>query len=393
MADPVAWAFATGGDYTEEVAWLTDVLRAPTGGTQHRRLRDSPRTTVAFSALESAANRRWMDVQLRANSAARWWVPVSIDARRLTSAVSSGATSLALDDSGARFVAGGKALVVGADPRAFEVAAIASVGSSSLTLAAGLAVGWPVGTQVIPLRAGRLVDAPAVGRFTADDSGLVDLRFRLEDPLDTTAAMPGSTYRSYPVFDVFVPVWTSDPVWSPERELQSLDDDIATPLVVDLAGVALGKTVMQYAPDTAAAVASFRGALFAMAGRWSPVWVPSWAQDLRLVEGVSAAQGYIDVEGPLLSGAAIAANHRDIRIELFGGTVYYRRITGASALSGTVDRLTLDSTIPAAFTLSAVRIVSFITLSVQDSDTNTLRYFDGTLMQCELTWRELDHEL
>ena len=62
MADPVAWTFAAGGDYTEELAWLTDLLQAPTGGTQHRRLRQSPRTTLTFSALESGANRRWMDV-------------------------------------------------------------------------------------------------------------------------------------------------------------------------------------------------------------------------------------------------------------------------------------------------------------------------------------------
>ena len=392
MADPVAWTFAPGGEYTEEFQWLTDVLQAPTGGTQHRRLRISPRAVVGFSALESGARRVWMDRQLRNYSAAPWWVPVSIDTRYLASTVSGGATVLSTPVAGARFVAGGKVLVMGDDPRKFEVGAISAVGSSSLTLSPGLAGGWPAGTQLIPLRAGYLLEAPQVGRFTAQDSALVALRFRLTDALDTTAAMSGATYRGYPVFDAFVPVWISDPVWVPERRVEVIDDDIATPLVVDMAGVALGKTTMQYAPDSAAAIQSFRAALFALAGRWSPAWVPSWAQDLRLVAGVGAGQGYIDVEGPVLSGQPLAANHRDIRIELFGGTVYYRRIATAAVQSSTVDRLTLDSALPAAFQLSDVKLVSFLSLSVQDADTVALSYFDASVAVCELTWRELDHE-
>lgn len=393
MVEPIAWTFAPGGEYTEEFQWLTDVLQAPTGGTQHRRLRISPRAVVGFSALESGARRVWMDRQLRNHSAARWWVPVSIDTRYLASTVSAGATVLSTPVAGARFVAGGKVLVMGDDPRKFEVGAISAVGSSSLTLSPGLAGGWPAGTQLIPLRAGYLLEAPQVGRFTSQDSALVALRFRLTDALDTTAAMPGATYRSYPVFDTFVPVWLSDPVWVPERRVALVDDDIATPLALDTAGVALGKTTMQYAPDSAADVASFRAALFALAGRWSPAWVPSWAQDLRLVAGVGAGQGYIDVEGPVLSDQPLAANRRDIRIELFGGTVHYRRITDASALSGTVDRLTLDSTLPAAFQLSDIKLVSFITLSVLDADAVSLSYFDTSAAVCELVWRELDHDL
>lgn len=204
---------------------------------------------------------------------------------------------------------------------------------------------------------------------------------------------PAATYRSFPVWDAFVPVWTSDPLWSPDRMLERIDNDVAVPFVVDFAGVAMGRTVMQYAATTAAEVAAFRAALFALAGRWSPAWVPSWAHDLLLVGNVTAGATQIDVEGPLLSGRPITSNHRDIRIELTTGTVLYRRITAATAQSATVDRLTLDAALPSAFTVAQVRMISFITLSVQDSDTNVLRYVDRTVMQCELTWRELSHGL
>lgn len=395
MADPAVWPFAPGGEYSEELAWLTDMLQAPSGGTQHRRLRQSPRTVIAFAALESGAVRRRMELLLRANSALPWWVPVAIDVRSLGSAVSIGATSLPVTVDNARFIGGGKVLAMGNDSAQYELLSIASggVSGSALTLSAATTKAWPAGTLLYPVRRGNLAEAPQIGRFTGDSVGLVELRFMLDDPLDTTAALSGSTYRGLPVFDAFAPAWSSDPTWTPERLAVRIDDEIATPFVADLAGVSTSKMVMRYAPDTAAAVVSFRAALFALAGRWSPVWVPTAAHDLRMVAAVSNGQGYIDVEGPLLSTLPLPANRRDIRIELEGGTVHHRRITAAAAQSATVDRLTLDSTITTGFALEAVRRVCFLSLCVQDSDTNRLDYFGPAMLQCELSWRELDHEL
>lgn len=394
VSEPVAWTFACGGSYTEELAWLTDVLQAPTGGTQHRRLRQSPRTTVSFQALESGAYRRWMDLLLRANSAGRWWVPIAVDARQLAVGAFADDTVLDVDIDGARFTTGGHVLLIGSSPRTFEVREIASIGTATLTLATGLAQAWGPGTQVIPLRTGRLAAMPQVGRFTSDDSALVTLQFRLEEPLDVAPAWPGSTYRGYPVFDTLAPVWMSDPTWTPERLIDLQDDDISVPVVTDTAGIALGKTTMHYAPTGQDQVAAFRSALFAMAGRWAPVWVPSWAHDLRVVAPAAAGQAFLDVQGPLLSTQPLAANHRDIRIALANGTVLYRRITAVTAQGSAVDRLTLDTALPAAFAVSAVQMVCFLSLSVQDADTNALRYFDAdTTLECELTWRELAHGL
>ena len=394
MPDPaVVWSFVPGGDYTEELAWLTDVLQAPTGGTQHRRLRESPRTTIGFACLEHGDDRRWLDAQLRQHSAALWSVPVPIDERPLSAAVLAGATVLPVDVDGARFVAGGRVLIIGHDPRVYEEGTIDSVGVSSLTLSAGLAGPWPANTRLIPLRSAYLADPPPVARYTSDASGLIPLRWRLIDPLDTAPALPGTPYRGHPVFDQIVPVWTSDPVWTPERRTIWADDDIAAPALLDTAGSALGKTVLQYAAVGAGEVASFRAALFALAGRWTPAWVPTWTHDLRLVAGVGAGQWYLDVDGPLLSGQPLPANRRDIRIQLSGGVVHYRRIAGVSTPAAGVDRLTLDAPLPAAIGLQDVAMVSFLVLSVQDSDTATLRYFDSNTLQCELVWRELAHEL
>lgn len=392
MADPVPWTFGCYGDYAEECAWLTDMMQAPTGGTQHRCLRSSPRVAVSFSAMETGSDRRWFELQMRANSAGTWRVPIGMDRRELTVAAVAGDISLVLAAGSARFLEGGLALVVGEDPRRFDLVEISNITSGYLTLAGPLVYDWPAGTPVYPVRKGVLAEPPTVSRFTSDASGRVDLRFQLIEDLETTAAVPGSTYRGFPVFDFISPVWTTDPAWVPERLTSLLDDEVGVPLLTDLPGVALGKTTMQYAPGTDAEVVAFRGALYALRGRWSPAWVPSWTQDLRVVAGVSAGATLLDVEGPLLSTFQPDANYRDIRIALHDGTVLYRRIDSASVESSTVDRLVLDSPLP-AFGVADVALVSFLALCVQDTDVATLNYFSPTQVEAEVVWRELDHEL
>lgn len=392
VADPIPWTFGCGGDYAEECAWLTDLMQAPTGGTQHRCLRLSPRVTVSFSALESGSSRRWLDLQLRANSAGTWQVPIGIDRRNLTAAAVAADTSLVLSTTDARFTIGGYALVVGEDPRRFDLCQIDGMATGYLTLAGPLVYDWPVGTPVYPVRKGMLAEVPTVSRFTSDDSDPVDLRFQLIEDLDTDPVVPGSTYRGFPVFDFITPVWTTDPAWVPERLTGMLDDEVGVPLMTDLPGVALGKTTMQYAPATPTDIVAFRGALYALCGRWSPAWVPSWTRDLRIVAGVSAGATLLDVEGPLLSTLPLDANHRDIRIALQDGTILYRRINSVSVQSSTVDRLALDSPLP-AFAASDVILACFMGLCVQDTDVVTLNYLDPTALEAEVVWRELDHEL
>lgn len=392
--DPIAWPFATGGEYSEQLDWATDVIAVSAGGSQHRRLRQSPRVTLMLSALLEGTARRRMEALLRANSGGQWWVPVWIDSAALTADAAAADTVLALDVADARFVAGGRALLWNGDALTAMVVEIASggVGSSSLTLSAGLAAALPKSALVVPLRLGRLSEFPQVSRFTADASDVVDLSFRLDEPLDDTAAVAGDTYRSFPVWP-FRPDWSEAPAWAPERVLQGVDDGIGPVLSHDLAAVPQGLTSMQYVLDTRAQVVAFRSALFALAGRWSPAWVPSFNGDARIVADVSNGASSIDIQGPVFAGLPLANNQRDLRIELRNGTVLYRRITAVTTPAAGVERLALDSAIAAGFAAADVLLVSLMTLCVQEADTNLLRYWTREVMECDLVWRQLAHGL
>lgn len=391
MSDP--WVHPVGGEYSETLAWLTDVLQAgSTGVTQHRRLRQAPRTLVAFASQASGDAWRRLVMELRRRAGEAWDVPLAYDERALTASASIGATSLALDVAGARFVAGGRALLTSPDLGAWESVTVDTVGTSSLTLADPTVAAWPAGTRVVPVRAARLDPMPQVQWFTGDDGAGLPLTWRLEDLLEETPATPGTTYRGFPVFDR-PPVWAADPEASPGRMLASLDNDFGPPAQADLAEVSLDRLVHLHVTEGEADAQALRAWLYLLAGRWGAAWVPSWTQDLRLVADVSNGATTIDVAGPLLSGHALPANLRDIRIELHGGTVLHRRISSVAAPSAAVDRLTLDSAIATGFTLATVRSISWLRLCTQAADQNTLNYWAPGVIQTEIAWQGLAHAL
>ena len=391
MADPIPWTFASGGTVSETLTWLTDVLPAVTGPEQTRRLRNAPRAVGSFNGLESGRNRRWMETLLNANGAGRWAAPLVMDTAALAAPLTAGSTAVPVATDHLRFVAGGHALLIAADPRRYEVVALDAVAADALTLAAPTLFAWGAGTRVIPLRTARLDGMPSLSRFTGDDVPL-QVNFRLEEPLDESPDAGAAAYRGMPVLE-WQDGWTSDPQDTPERLLMTEDEGTGPVFTHDPAGIPLGKKALAFAVVGRAAIAAFRGLLYTLCGRWSPVWVPSQAQDLRVVATVANGATTLDVEHSGYSQWPLAINRRDIRIKLHNGTVLYRRVTAATAISADVERLTLDSAIPTGFAANAVALVSFMALCRQDTDVNKLTWWNHETVQSELTFRAVKHGL
>jgi len=392
MSVPVPWTFAIGGDVSEQLEWLTDVLPAATGPVQTRRLREEAWVQLKFDGQESVASRRWLENQIWHHGAGSWLVPLPMDAQALTSSLVAGSTTVPADTMGPRFVAPGRALLHSQDPSQGEVVTLSDVQPGELTLAAPTIQTWPAGTRLTPLRLADLVSVPALARFTSDATGIYTAQFRLSESLGGGEGWAPPTYRGAPVLE-WRPVWTSDPQWAPEREVVTANHDVAPPLGFDLVGMPLHRLVLSLAASGRTEMQTLRGLLLAMAGRWSPAWVPTWAHDLRLAANVVNGAITLDVQGPLLSRQALGANRRDVRIALHDGTVLYRRVTQAQLQNPTTDRLTLDSTITTGFTVGQVAMISFLSLCRQDSDINLLRYFNAETMLCELTFRGEAHGL
>jgi hypothetical protein len=381
----VAWTFSAAGEITERWEWSTDLMQAKTGPEQGRRLRISPRIFQAFDALEAGAARRHLENVLIANGAGTWGVPLVQDVTVLTEAASTGSMALACDTTDRRFHVGGRALLVADNPRTFDVGTVAAIAVDELTLEDEPSVAWPAGTRVVPLESGRLTGMPPLWRFSANAVPL-RVEFRLADPLDVPEDVGDAAYRGLPVFEI-PPDWSQEPNAQPERQLEEVDAGTGPVSVFDMVEIPLGLQRFEICLTTRPALTAFRSLLYALAGRWGSIWVPTFAQDLRVTGALLAASSTLDVEWSGLGDYDLAPNRRDIRIELASGAVLYRRITDVDALGDDQERLTLDSALGVNAAAAEVASVSFLVLSRQDSDVNLLRYWSDGVVVSELTFR------
>jgi hypothetical protein len=384
VPDPAAWTFTAGGEISERLDWLTDVLIAPTGPEQRRRLRPSPRIVLSFDGLESGATRREMETLLVANGAGEWYAPLPHDASELATALTSGAV-LDVDTTGRRFVAGGHALLIGDDARAYELGLIDSLTDSTVTLHVAPADTWPIGTRVVPMVKARLDAMPVLQRFTGDSVPLT-LAFRFIEPLDWAEDAGDASYRDLPVME-WTHDWSTDPAFTPSRGLAIVDNDTSIPTVYDQAGIPLSQETRQYTLQGRDQIGAFRSLLYALGGRWSPLWLPTLAQDFLVTAPLASADTTLDVEWCGFAAWPLLPNRRDIRIELTDGTVIYRRITDADALGDDQERLTLDSALGVDATAAQVRLVSFMALVRQDTDVNLFRYWTSEVVLTEMSFR------
>lgn len=383
MADPIPWSFAFGGEASEQLEWLTDVLPALTGPAQTRRLRNAPRIVMTFDGMETGRDRRLLENLVYRNATGRWLVPLPLDDMALTADAPAGAIALAGAADGRRF--GALALIQGVDASAYEVVSIDAATSSGLALSAPTTRAWKAGTRVLPLVLARFSEVPTIGRFTGDAVSY-QASWRLEEPLDWNVGAWPATYRGYPVLE-WGPDWSTDPTWLPARNLLSVDAATGPISVVDAVGDALVEVGVQITAVGQAERAALRTLLYTLAGRWRPIWVSSFAQDLALRTAAGAGASSIDVEACGLYGSALRPNRRDLRIELITGQVLYRRVTAVTLPAVGTERLQLDAALGVDVAPLAVGALSWLALCRQTADVNKLRYWSAEVTQTQLTFK------
>lgn len=384
MADPVPWTFCAAGEASERLDWLTDVLPAATGPEQRRRLRIAPRIVLTYASLESADARRAMETALVGNGADGWQAPLWPDAAVLAADLSSAETIADVDSTAGRFRVGGSVLLIGEDPLAFDVGVVAAITETTIELEDPPASSWPAGTLVCPLVAARFDAMPSLARFTGDAAPL-EVIFHVTEPMDVDEDAGDAVYRDLPVLEMR-PCGNADPTYAPDRSLDVVDNDTGVPVVYDVVGATVPLWAAPYTVVGRPAIAALRSLLYALAGRWGALWVPTFADDLRVTGALVAASTLLDVAWTGFSSWPLRPNRRDLRIELADGTVLYRRIV-AAAPEAAGERLVLDAAFGVSAAAGDVVQVSFLVLARQDADVNLLRYWQHDVVETELRFR------
>lgn len=390
----VPWIWPPNWDdsVVERIEWKTDIMEAYDGSEQRVQLRATPRRTWEFGIMTSGHLRRVLDSVLYGWGARAFALPVWVDGSGLTQAIAAGSSVMHCATDDRDYAVGGLAIVL-SEAGDYEVGEIQSIASGQITMTRPFASSWPQGTMAYPVRKARLPDRHGIARFTGDVVYAPGLRFESEDEASAWPAATATLYRAFPVM-VERPNWVDDITAEYQRKLSVLDFGMGKRSVVDESGVPVPIQSHRWLLDTRARLSAFRSWLYARAGRAKAVWVPTWSYDLVVVAQIGSSATSVDVEFCGYSTMIKAGRQRrDIRIVLKSGSEYYRRITGATAISATVERLTIDSALGVTVEASDVDMISYMQLFRLDSDGVEIAYFTGDSAESAVTLRGIANDL
>lgn len=357
---------------SETLAWSTDLVRASgTASSQHRALRDVPARQFGFKVLANGQARRTADMLLAGYSGV-WQLPVWPDVQWLGMAIDAGATSIPCATDGYDFVVGGLALLY-AGVNSFEVVQVDTIASDHLGLVAATEGAFSVGARLYPLRGARAQDG-AEEHLLSDDLGQRGLVFDILDACDWPVLTSPTLYLGHPVLERRADE-SADPTAAVSRLSQSVDYGTGTPLVRDLPQFGIGTRQLHWKLFGRADHTWFRSLAYTLAGRAMPLWLPSFASDLKPALEVTGGSATLTIDwcGYTLFGFG-KANRKDLRVELTDGTVLYRRITGAFE-TGATESLTLDAALDAgSIAPSRIRSLSLMALSTLASDSVEIQH-------------------
>lgn len=364
----------------ERLAWSTEILTASaTATTQHRSIQSGPRRDFTFELAAPAQERRVAEMLL-AGHRGTWLLPIWPDVQWLAQgAAPLGADTIACNPAGRDFAAGGKALLYTSVNR-WEVVEIDAIESDHLALSGATTAAYSLGSRVYPLRRARPQNG-AEERLRGGDFGRRSITFDIAEPCDWPELVEPAQYLGHLAL-MARPDESDDLTSSVSRLLSSVDYGTSLPFVHDLPGVALRAQQSHWKLFGRAEHTWFRSLVYTLDGRRVPIWVPSFADDLKPAYPVVGGGTTLSVEWAGYAQFGLARpNRRDLRIELDDGTVHLRRITGA-AETGDTEALALSAPLDgASIAPERIRQVSFLALCTLASDTVEIEHVtdaDGT---------------
>lgn len=373
---------------TETLRWGTDVMHASANAvSQHVSYEDGPLRGLSFSVKVGRHGERQLADALLAGHRGRWLLPIWHDLQRPAGPIESGDTFISCTTEGFDFVAGGKALLYGA-PNRWEIVDVDSIEPSGLGLVDALANDWPRGTRLYPLRWAR--EQPgSEENFFSDAFSDRQIGFTLDEPSDWPVLADPTLYLTHPVLTQR-PDESEGLTQSYKRILQGVQYTGCRPFSYDLADQALRVQSTPFTLRKRARHSWFRSLLYTLDGRSTPMWLPSFASDLRPAAAIAGGSTSLSVQwaGYTQLGKD-RHNRKDVRIELAGGAILYRRIANAVE-AGDTETLTLSSSLDgASIAPERIRSISFLALATLASDNVEIEHVtdqDGTA-RCTLGWQ------
>lgn len=359
----------------ESLSWLTDYQKPLRGGSTRIPVRGAPRRTWEFSILEGKHERRIIENLLYDWTAKAWALPVWTDMSPLTAPLAAAATEIPVVTFGLDFAIGGIAMLW-VDAQRYELLEVSDIHDDRIEIARPTTRSWPTGTRLYPCRRALLSEAPTIRR--KNDQVITSRpRFQADEPCDWPAIAPPTTYLGIPVFEERRET-SDDPTATFARDTVVIDGDVGLVEIDDFSGFVSGRQThawMLYGREERSA---HRSLLYWLQGRAEAVWLPTWTDDIELVEPMSDTTEVMVVAWCGISRSLRQqAGRRHVRIELVGGQVFYRRVESSAEVDETREQLLIDSALGLVVGVDQVRLICWMALSTLDSDRIEISHVNG----------------
>ena len=351
----------------ERLLWLTDVLKSRNGTEQRIRLRTHPRREFEFTYLVQNHQVRTLDPILWGRQARIFAIPVWTDTQRLGADINSAEVTIPINTDNLDYHVDGLGILI-QDFETFETFEIQSLTSNELTLKNPLSNGWGADTRIMPARLARLSQSTQVRRANSRVSTGRAL-FRVEPNTNVTEVDGATVYQGESVLETH-----------PNRVRALTDDYTRTSETVDFETGVLIVDDPQDFPDIIRSfswllknkpeIFSFRQWLHARSGRLKPVWIPTFNHDVQVIDSVIASGStVINIRDAGINLYYQARpGRRDIQILLKDGTVFYRRVLGATAGAPGEESISIDSSLGQNVNREDIRRFSYMGLHRFESD-------------------------
>lgn len=351
---------------TETLTSLTDVQQSVDGSQVRQPCRDVPRREWEFPIIAEGTERQIMENALFDWSSRKWALPVWVDATWLTAQLPSGTDTIVMDTTGLDFVEGGL-LVFYVSASSFEMAEILALTTAQITLKQATVNAWGKGARLLPCRSATLTDYPSLSR-QSDQQVSAQVRFMAAEDCDWPAIAPATMYLGIPVLETRSNE-PQDLAAAYGRQIVTVDNDLGIPTIDDFSDQSWPTQAFYWLVQGRAERAALRSLLRWLDGRGNALWLPTGNADITLAATIGAADTAITVTWAGIARFVFGKPGRQhIRIELKSGTVFYRKLTGATDPDQVTEQLAIGTALGVNVTPAQVRKISWMMLATLNSD-------------------------
>ena len=294
MTIPV-WPFKVQWDQPvlETFEWMTSILTSRSGAEQRMAQRITPRRMIDYPIQLHGNERAFFDIWMMKNSGMPWYVPIPSEGIAYPYGVAAGDVALPNLDLTYRSqqFAIGAMLVLQDHTFNCEMVEVTSLNGPGMVITP-VQKNYPNGCTVSPAILGQITDSVTMTR----KSGAVyegTVRFMgLKQNRRALPAASGLTYMGFPVLTTR-PNSANTLDYGYERPLNVLDNKTSIPVYKDPRGFATQTQKFDFFIYGLQERSDFMDMLYRLQGQLSPIWVPTFNDDL------APGAGWIDPDGYL----------------------------------------------------------------------------------------------